>query len=85
MVQRIREVPHFRWKLHEVPMGLDLPYWVEDENFRYENHFKRIAVPSPGDREALSELVAHLYSRSSGLLRASREASMRSCKNYTTA
>jgi diacylglycerol O-acyltransferase / wax synthase len=49
--------------LHEVPMGLDLPYWVEDENFRYENHFKRIAVPSPGDREALAELVAHLYSR----------------------
>lgn len=63
VIERIREVPHFRWKLHEVPMGLDLPYWVEDENFRYENHFKRIAVPSPGDREALSELVAHLYSR----------------------
>jgi len=63
VIERIREVPHFRWKLHEVPMGLDLPYWVEDENFSYENHFKRIAVPSPGDREALSELVAHLYSR----------------------
>jgi diacylglycerol O-acyltransferase / wax synthase len=63
VIERIREVPHFRWKLHEVPMGLDLPYWVEDENFRYENHFKRIAVPSPGDREALAELVAHLYSR----------------------
>jgi len=63
VIERIREVPHFRWKLHEVPMGLDLPYWIEDENFHYENHFKRIAVPSPGDREALSELVAHLYSR----------------------
>ena len=63
VIERIRDVPHFRWKLHEVPMGLDLPYWVEDENFRYENHFKRIAVPSPGDRKALSEVVAHLYSR----------------------
>jgi diacylglycerol O-acyltransferase len=63
VIERIREVPHFRWKLHQVPMGLDLPYWVEDENFRYENHFKRIAVPTPGDREALSEVVAHLYSK----------------------
>ena len=63
VIERIREVPHFRWKLHQVPLALDLPYWVEDENFRYENHFKRIAVPSPGDREALSEVVAHLYSK----------------------
>jgi WS/DGAT/MGAT family acyltransferase len=63
VIERIREVPHFRWKLHQVPMGLDLPYWVEDENFSYDNHFKRIALPSPGDREALSEVVAHLYSR----------------------
>lgn len=63
VIERISAVPHFRWKLHEVPLGLDLPYWVEDENFRYDNHFKRIAVPSPGDREALAEVVAHLYSR----------------------
>lgn len=63
VIERIREVPHFRWKLHQVPMGLDLPYWVEDENFSYDNHFKRIALPSPGDRQALAEVVAHLYSR----------------------
>jgi WS/DGAT/MGAT family acyltransferase len=63
VIERIRDVPHFRWRLHEVPLALDMPYWVEDEDFRYENHFKRIAVPSPGDREALSEVVAHLYSK----------------------
>jgi WS/DGAT/MGAT family acyltransferase len=63
IIERIRDVPHFRWRLHEVPFGLDMPYWVEDEDFRYEDHFKRIAVPSPGDREALSEIVAHLYSK----------------------
>ncbi|MEZ5570713.1 MAG: wax ester/triacylglycerol synthase family O-acyltransferase [Halioglobus sp.] len=63
VIERISDVPHFRWRLHEVPLGLDLPYWVEDEDFCYENHFKRIAVPSPGDREALSEVVAHLYSK----------------------
>jgi len=61
-IQRISQIPHFHWKLHEVPFGLDLPYWVEDVNFSYNHHFKRIAVPSPGDREALAEVVAHLYS-----------------------
>lgn len=61
--QRISQIPHFHWKLHEVPLGLDLPYWVEDENFSFDHHIKRIAVPSPGDREALGEVVAHLYSK----------------------
>ena len=63
MIERVSLVPHFRWKLCEVPLGLDLPYWVEDENFSYQHHIKRIAVPSPGDREALSEVVSHLYSK----------------------
>ena len=63
VIERIEDVPHFHWQLHEVPLGLDMPYWVEDENFSYDNHFKRIAVPSPGDREALAEVVAHLYSK----------------------
>ena len=61
-IDRVSRVPHFRWKLHEVPLGLDLPYWVEDEKFNFDHHIRRIAVPSPGDREALGEVVAHLYS-----------------------
>jgi len=61
--QRLASIPHFRWKLHEVPLGLDLPYWVEDESFRFDRHIRRIAVPSPGDRQALAEVAAYLYSR----------------------
>jgi WS/DGAT/MGAT family acyltransferase len=61
--ERLDSVPHFRWKLHEVPLGLDLPYWVADENFSYDRHIRRIAVPSPGDHEALGDTVAYLYSR----------------------
>ncbi len=63
IIDRISLIPHFRWKLHEVPLGLDRPYWVEDKSFSYDHHIKRIAIPSPGDREALSEVAAHLYSR----------------------
>jgi WS/DGAT/MGAT family acyltransferase len=63
VVERVGLIPHFRWKLHEVPFALDLPYWIEDEQFSFDHHIKRIAVPSPGDREALGEVVAHLYSK----------------------
>ena len=61
--ERLSHVPQFHWKLHEVPLGLDLPYWVQDESFSYDHHIKRIAVPSPGDRNALTELVSYLYAR----------------------
>jgi len=61
--ERMDLIPHFRWKLQEVPLNLDLPYWVEDENFSYDNHFKRIAVPQPGDREALAEVASYIFSR----------------------
>lgn len=61
--ERLEQVPHFRWKLYDVPLGLDLPYWVEDENFSYDHHIRRVALPSPGDRKSLSELCAYLYSR----------------------
>ena len=61
--QRLSSIPHFRWKLHEVALGLDLPYWVEDENFSFDHHIRRIAVPAPGDEKALAEVVSYLYCR----------------------
>ena len=61
--ERVGGVPQFRWKLHEVPLGLDLPYWVEDEHFNFDHHIRRIAVSPPGDPQALGELVAYLYSK----------------------
>lgn len=61
MEERAGSIPQFRWKLHEVPLGLDLPYWIEDGHFSFDHHIRRIAVPSPGDREALGELVSYLY------------------------
>jgi len=61
--QRIASIPHFHWKLNEVPLGLDLPYWVADESFSYDRHIRRIAVPSPGDEKAIGETMAYLYTR----------------------
>lgn len=60
--ERMSPIPQFRWKLREVPFGLDLPYWVEDQKFSLDRHVHRIAVPAPGDMRALTELAGYLYS-----------------------
>ena len=62
-IERTSLIPQFRWKLHSVPMGLDRPYWVEDENFSVDHHIRRIALPRPGDDSVLREVAAHLYSK----------------------
>jgi WS/DGAT/MGAT family acyltransferase len=61
--QRLHLLPPYRRQLVEVPFGLDLPYWIESPNFDLDFHVRHIAVPSPGNREQLSDLVARLASR----------------------
>jgi WS/DGAT/MGAT family acyltransferase len=61
--ERMSMVPQFSWKLHPVPGGFDLPYWVEDEKFDPGRHIRRIAVPAPGDERALAEVASVLFSR----------------------
>jgi diacylglycerol O-acyltransferase len=62
-IERVSLIPQFHWKLHMVPLGLDRPYWVEDEHFSYHHHIKRIALPEPGNQESLCEVAAYLYSK----------------------
>jgi diacylglycerol O-acyltransferase / wax synthase len=53
----------FRQKLVRVPLNLDHPYWVEDENFDLEYHVRHIALPAPGDWRQLCIQVARLHAR----------------------
>ena len=46
---RLDKLPNFREKILRVPLDLDYPYWVEDENFNIEHHVRHIALPKPGD------------------------------------
>ena len=61
--QRLVHVPRFRWKLLEVPFGIDRPYWVEVPDFDVRKHVHRIAVPAPGTMKELGELAGHLFAR----------------------
>ena len=61
--RRLQMSPVFRQKAVRVPMDLDHPYWVEDQNFDLEYHVRHIALPKPGDWRQLCIQVARLHSR----------------------
>jgi diacylglycerol O-acyltransferase / wax synthase len=61
--RRLHRIEQFRWRLVEVPLGLDHPYWTEDPDFDLEFHVREIALPSPGTDEQLAEQVARLHQR----------------------
>ncbi len=58
--RRIRVMPEFLRTLHTVPLHLDHPVWVVDDRFDIDRHVHRLAVPAPGGREELAEIVGHL-------------------------
>jgi diacylglycerol O-acyltransferase len=60
IAQRLPLVPQFRWKLVEVPFGIDRPGWVEDPNFDISYHVRHIGVPPPGGPKELGELIGDL-------------------------
>src|SRR3954449_4568067 len=63
MAERLPLLPPMRWRLVEVPFGLDYPYWVEDEDFDLDFHVRELALPAPGSREQLAEQVARIMAR----------------------
>lgn len=58
--QRLHLAPQFRWKLVEVPLGIDRPGWVEDPDFDINYHVRHIGVPPPGGPEQLGNLIGDL-------------------------
>ncbi len=58
--RRISAMPEFLRTLHTVPLHLDHPVWVIDDDFDIDRHVHRLAVPSPGGEEELAEVVGHL-------------------------
>jgi diacylglycerol O-acyltransferase len=68
-LDRIREVVEprlhlaapLRQRLVSVPLGLGLPYWIDDPDFDIEFHLREIGLPEPGDQAQLSEQVARIH------------------------
>ena len=60
---RLHLVPPLRRRLVYVPGNLDHPYWIEDPDFDLEYHLRHRALPAPGSKTQLLELVRHLFAR----------------------
>ncbi|MDQ3936979.1 MAG: wax ester/triacylglycerol synthase family O-acyltransferase, partial [Actinomycetota bacterium] len=60
---RLPLLPPLRWRLAEVPFGLDYPYWVEDSDFDLDFHVRELAIPAPGSDAQLAEQTARIVSR----------------------
>jgi len=61
--ERLALLPPLRWRLAEVPLGLDYPYWVDDADFDVEYHVRELALPAPGSDDQLAEQVARIMAR----------------------
>ena len=61
---RLHMSPLFKRRLVHVPLELDFPYWVDDENFDLEYHVRHVRLPEPGDWRQFCIQVARYHSRS---------------------
>lgn len=63
LLERMDQLAPFRRRLVEVPLGLDLPYWIEDPDFDIDFHVRHHAVPPPGTPQQLAEIVSRIIAR----------------------
>src|SRR3712207_3238917 len=60
---RLAFVPRYRQRLLHVPGGLAPAVWADDDDFDLTYHVRLSAVPRPGSRAQLQELVARIIAR----------------------
>ncbi len=63
MMSRIHKLPMFRRKLVTVPLGLDQPYWCDDDEFDINAHIFDVGISAPGTRQQLNEVVSRLVAK----------------------
>jgi diacylglycerol O-acyltransferase len=63
MEERLPLLPPLHWRLTEVPLRLDYPYWIEDPDFDMDFHVRELALPEPGTDAKLAEQVARIIAR----------------------
>jgi diacylglycerol O-acyltransferase len=63
MKERLPLLPPLRWRLVEVPFGLDYPYWLDDPHFDLDFHVRELALPPGAAEEKLAEQVSRIVAR----------------------
>jgi WS/DGAT/MGAT family acyltransferase len=60
---RLDLMPRYRQKLAFVPLSLDVPVWVDADDFDISNHVLRAALPAPGRDAEMADFVARVFGR----------------------
>jgi WS/DGAT/MGAT family acyltransferase len=63
IAERLPLLAPFRWRLRQVPFGLDYPYWIDDPDFDLDYHVREVALPPPPTDAKLAEQVARIFER----------------------
>jgi diacylglycerol O-acyltransferase len=63
VLERLPLLPPLRWRLKEVPLNLDYPFWVDDPDFDLDFHVRELALAAPGTDEQLADQVARIVAR----------------------
>lgn len=57
---RLASFPRFQKKVVLPRSGIGVPSWEDDEHYDLRSHLQRVALPSPGDKTELQEMMANL-------------------------
>ena len=63
IAERLSLLPPLQWRIQEVPLGLDYPYWIDDRDFDLDFHVRELALAAPGADTQLAEQVARIVAR----------------------
>ncbi len=59
---RLQSVPRYRQKLAFPPLDAGRPVWIDDPNFKLEDHILKAVLPRPGSEKKLVALAAEIHS-----------------------
>ena len=60
---RLDLMPRYRQRVAFLPLALDTPVWIDDDEFDISNHVLRAALPRPGGDRELQQFIARVFSR----------------------
>jgi diacylglycerol O-acyltransferase len=63
VVERLPDLPSFRWRMVRVPFGLHHPVAVDDPDFDLDFHLREITIDAPGGPAEVDTLFARLAER----------------------
>jgi diacylglycerol O-acyltransferase len=64
LAKRLHLLPPFRRRVVDIPLGFHHPVWIEDPHFDINYHVRGIAIPAPGGRRQMDEVIADIASHS---------------------